>query len=99
MSVLFVTRVWRRTRDDDWLRFSSTATTVATACENPIDSTVRTSEGFCCFGTHDLEFGQFEGTIPQGQYGAGRVKVWDHGTYELEEWTNDRIAFMLTARA
>jgi hypothetical protein len=29
--------------------------------------------------------------VPQGEYGAGRIKVWDHGTYELEEWTNDRI--------
>jgi len=44
---------------------------------------------------HDLEFESFEGAIPQGEYGAGRVKVWDHGTYELEEWTNDRIAFVL----
>ena len=44
---------------------------------------------------HDLEFGQFEGAIPPGEYGAGRVKVWDQGTYELEEWTNDRIAFVL----
>jgi DNA ligase D-like protein (predicted 3'-phosphoesterase) len=44
---------------------------------------------------HDLEFGQFAGAIPQGEYGAGLVKVWDHGTYELEEWTNDRIAFLL----
>jgi hypothetical protein len=42
-----------------------------------------------------LEFGQFEGAIPQGEYGAGRIKVWDHGTYELEERTNDRIAFVL----
>ena len=44
---------------------------------------------------HDLEFGQFEGTIPQREYGAGSITIWDHGTYELEEWTNDRIAFVL----
>jgi DNA ligase D-like protein (predicted 3'-phosphoesterase) len=44
---------------------------------------------------HDLESGQFEGAIPQGEYGAGRVKVWDHGTYEVEEWTDDRIGFIL----
>jgi DNA ligase D-like protein (predicted 3'-phosphoesterase) len=44
---------------------------------------------------HDLDFGQFEGAIPQGEYGAGRIKIWDHGTYELEEWTVDRIAFTL----
>jgi DNA ligase D-like protein (predicted 3'-phosphoesterase) len=44
---------------------------------------------------HDLEFGQFEGTIPEGEYGAGRIRVWDHGTYELEEWRPDSIAFTL----
>jgi bifunctional non-homologous end joining protein LigD len=34
---------------------------------------------------HDLEFGAFEGTIRQGEYGAGSITVWDHGTYELEK--------------
>src|SRR5436190_794726 len=34
---------------------------------------------------HPLDYATFEGEIPAGQYGAGTVEVWDHGTYELLE--------------
>lgn len=34
---------------------------------------------------HPLDYGGFEGTIPQGQYGGGAVMVWDRGTWEPEE--------------
>src|ERR1035437_2570918 len=44
---------------------------------------------------HALEFGDFEGTIPPGEYGAGEIRVWDSGTYELQEWTEDRIKVRL----
>jgi bifunctional non-homologous end joining protein LigD len=34
---------------------------------------------------HPLEYEAFEGTIPKGQYGAGTMKIWDAGTYEVRK--------------
>jgi len=44
---------------------------------------------------HPLEYGSFEGTIPKGQYGAGTVEIWDEGTYDLIEWSDETIGFVL----
>lgn len=44
---------------------------------------------------HELNYGDFEGEIPAGEYGAGTVTIWDNGTYKTEEWTDHTIVFTL----
>jgi len=55
---------------------------------------------------HPVDYFDFEGLIPKGEYGGGTVMVWDWGTYELEEATtpeealrSGEIKFALTARS
>lgn len=40
---------------------------------------------------HALEYAEFEGEIPEGQYGAGTVKIWDTGTWEPVEFEDKKI--------
>jgi len=44
---------------------------------------------------HPLEYGKFEGTIPEGEYGAGTVKIWDRGQYESIAWGENKIEFLI----
>ncbi|UCG37091.1 MAG: ATP-dependent DNA ligase [Candidatus Bathyarchaeota archaeon] len=41
---------------------------------------------------HPLEYASFEGVIPEGQYGAGTVAIWDKGSYTLLKRERNKIA-------
>jgi bifunctional non-homologous end joining protein LigD len=40
---------------------------------------------------HPLEYLEFEGEIPVGEYGAGTMKIWDRGSFELEKWEPGKL--------
>lgn len=44
---------------------------------------------------HDLDYIDFEGEIAEGQYGAGKVMIWDSGDYELLARDKKAIEFIL----
>jgi DNA ligase D-like protein (predicted 3'-phosphoesterase) len=47
---------------------------------------------------HPLEYASFAGNITEGEYGGGRVDIWDHGTYELEKWTDREVKVVLSGQ-
>jgi len=47
---------------------------------------------------HPVPYMDFEGVIPEGEYGAGTVERWDAGTYRLEEARKGRLVLTLKGR-
>ena len=47
---------------------------------------------------HPLQYLTFEGDIPTGEYGAGRMTVWDTGTYDCEKWEDREVMVVLHGR-
>ena len=44
---------------------------------------------------HPMGYEKFHGTIPEGNYGAGKVEIWDKGTYELKTSDSKKIEVII----
>jgi DNA ligase D-like protein (predicted 3'-phosphoesterase) len=47
---------------------------------------------------HPLEYANFHDIIPKGNYGAGKVKIWDKGTHILKKQTPNQIEIILNGK-
>jgi bifunctional non-homologous end joining protein LigD len=48
---------------------------------------------------HPLEYIDFHGEIPKGEYGGGSMTIWDEGTYETLKWEERKIEVELRGSA
>lgn len=44
---------------------------------------------------HPIGYATFSGSIPEGEYGGGEVRIFDHGAYELVDRNEERLTFRL----
>jgi len=47
---------------------------------------------------HPIEYGDFEGIIAEGQYGAGKVEIWDKGDFELLKREENEIIVRINGK-
>lgn len=47
---------------------------------------------------HPIEYAKFHGVIPEGNYGAGKVEIWDKGKYVLKSRSKKKIEFHLKGK-
>jgi bifunctional non-homologous end joining protein LigD len=73
------------------LRLEHDGVAASWAIPNGIPDELRENRKAVPTEDHPLEYLDFEGDIPAGQYGAGSMRIWDRGTYEAHEFTDRKV--------
>ncbi|MCZ2845954.1 MAG: 3'-phosphoesterase [Candidatus Bathyarchaeota archaeon] len=47
---------------------------------------------------HPVEYANFKGVIPKGEYGAGKVEIWDKGTLSIIDKKEKKIIFLIKGK-
>jgi bifunctional non-homologous end joining protein LigD len=73
------------------LRLERDGALVSWAIPNGIPQSPKENRKAVHVEDHPLDYIDFEGEIPEGNYGAGTVRIWDAGTYDCEKWEPKKI--------
>jgi bifunctional non-homologous end joining protein LigD len=73
------------------LRLERDGVAVSWAVPNGIPPTPKENRLAVHTEDHPLEYLEWEGEIPKGEYGAGTMTVWDRGTYETHKWEDRKV--------
>ena len=87
----FVIQLHQATRMHWDLRLEHEGVAVSWAIPNGIPQVPEENRMAVHTEDHPLEYLEFEGEIPKGNYGAGTMRIWDRGTYEVEKWKDREV--------